>query len=256
MTLQSMQIGVLQLSAIQLVSLIGFVIISDLLLTKFETSLPAGIAQIGALLILPITAGLAYWMAYSFGGASELGLTRPDNWLKTLAIGISVGFGMLVISRFIINPTIIKLLGTWLNPEMFAPLKGQLPQLLVNVFLISWLHAALCEEIIFRGFILRWVERLAGGGQGALILAIIVQAILFGLSHYPHGRTGILATTLGGILWGVIFLVTGRQLWIVIIGHATFDTVLFTLAYFGQTKIFLGDAKPEKNNSDKAQFEL
>ena len=153
---------------------------------------------------------------------------------------------MLVIARFIINPLAIKLFGPWLNPEMFAPLKGNLPQLFVNVVLISWLHAALCEEIIFRGFILRWVEKLAGGGQGALVLAIIVQAILFGLSHYPQGRTGVFTTILGGILWGVIFLAGGRQLWVVIMGHATVDTILFTLAYFGQTQLFLGDAKPEK----------
>lgn len=243
---QSIQLGALQLSAMQLIGLIGFVIISDLLLTKFAPSLPTGITQAGMLLILPITAGLAYWMAFSFGGPSELGLTRPDNWLKTLIIGICAGVGMLVIARFIINPFAIKLFGPWLSPEMFAPLKGNLPQLFINVIVISWLHAALCEEIIFRGFILRWVERLAGGGQGALLLAIIVQAILFGLSHYPQGRTGILTTMLGGLLWGAIFLAGGRQLWVVIVGHATVDTILFTLAYFGQTKLFLGDAKPEK----------
>ncbi|HSG44332.1 MAG TPA: hypothetical protein VLA72_14380, partial [Anaerolineales bacterium] len=141
---------------IQLISLIGFVIISDLLLTKLASSLPAGITQIGMLLILPITAGFAYWMAFSFGGTSELGLTRPDNWLKILTTGIGAGVGMLVVARFIINPLAIKLFGPYLNPEMFAPLKGNLPQLFINVILISWLHAALCEEIIFRGFILGW----------------------------------------------------------------------------------------------------
>jgi hypothetical protein len=243
---QSIQIGTLQLSAIQLIMLIGFVVLSDLLLTKLEPSLPAGITQIGALMILPIAAGIAFWMAFSFEGASELGLGRPDNWLKTLATGMLAGLGMLVVARLIINPLAIKLFGPWLDPEMFAPLKGQLSQLLINVILISWLHAALCEEIIFRGFTLRWIERLMGGGQGALVLAIILQAILFGLSHYSQGRTGILTTTLGGLLWGVIFLFGGRQLWVVIVGHATVDTVLFTLAYFGQTRLFLGNAKPDE----------
>lgn len=246
MALQSGQIGALQLSAIQLLILIGFVVVSDLLLTKLAPKLPNWIAQIGALLILPIAAGLAIGMAFSFGNASELGLTRPDNWMKTLAIGMGAGLGMLVVARLIINPLAIKLFGPWLDPEMFAPLKGQLPKLLINVILISWLHAALCEEIIFRGFILRWVERLAGGGQGALALAIFVQAILFGLSHYPQGRTGILTTMLGGLFWGAIFLVGGRQLWVVIVGHATVDTVLFTLAYFGHTRLLLGNAKPKE----------
>jgi len=246
MTVQSVQAGALQLTALQLVGLIGFVVVSDLLLTKLASALPSGITQIGALMILPIAAGLVFWMAFFFGGANELGLTNPNNWLKTLVTGVGAGLGMLVIARFIINPLAIKLFGPWLDPEMFASLKGRLPQLFINVILISWLHAALCEEIIFRGFILRWVERLAGGGQGALALAIIVQALLFGLSHYPQGRTGVLTTTLGGLLWGAIFLAGGRQLWVVIVGHATVDTILFTLAYLGQTRLFLGDAKPEK----------
>ena len=249
MAIQSVQIGALQLSAIQLVSLIGFVVVSDLLLTKLASSLPAGIAQIGALMILPITAALAVWMAFSFGGVSVLGLTGSNNWIKILVTGGGAGFGMLLVARFIINPLANKLFVPSLSPELFAPLKGQLSQLFVNVILISWMHAALCEEIIFRGFILRWVERLAGSGQGALLLAIIVQAVLFGLSHYPQGRNGILTTTLGGLLWGAIYLASGRQLWVVIVGHATFDTVLFTLAYFGQTRLFLGDAKPESEGS-------
>ena len=250
MAVQSVQIGVLQLNAIQLFSLVGFLVASSLLLTKLAPSLPNGLIQIGGLMILPVAAGLAFWMAFSFGGAKELGLTRPDNWLETLITGVGAGLGMLIVARFIINPLAIKLFGPWLDPEMFAHLKGQLPQLLINVILISWLHAALCEEIVFRGFILRWVERLAGGGQGALALAIIIQAVLFGLSHYPQGRTGILTTMFGGLLWGTIFLISGRQLWIVIMGHATVDTVLFTLAYLGQTRIFLGDTKPKKEHME------
>ncbi len=248
---QGFQIGALQLSAIQLIGLIGFVVISDYSLTKLTPKLPDGITRIGALMILPLTAGLALWMAVSFGGASELGLIRPDNWLKTLAAGVGAGFGMLVVARFVINPIAIKLFGPWLDPEMFAPLKGQLPQLFINVILISWLHAALCEEIIFRGFVLRWVERLAGDGLGAMALAVIVQAVIFGLSHYPQGRTGIFATMLGGVLWGVIFLVGERQLWTVIVGHATVDTVLYTLAFLGQTRLFLGDTKSVKLDRNK-----
>lgn len=244
---QSFQIGALPLSVMQLIGLIGFVVVSDFLLTKLTPSLPGGMARIAAWLILPITAGLAIWMSLPFGGVSELGLARPDHWLKTLAAGVGAGLGVLAVAGIIINPSATKLFGLRLEPEMFAPLKGQLSQLFFNVILISWLHAALFEEVIFRGFILRWVERMAGGGQGALALAIIIQAILFGLSHYPQGRTGVITTALGGILWGAIFLAAGRHLWVVIVGHATVDTVFFTLAYFGQTQLFLGKAKPENS---------
>ena len=223
----------------QIAILLGVLTLPVLLLSWLEPSLPPWVIQVAFLLVLPAAAGTAYWMSRSFGGPGELGLIRPASWLGTLAWGIGAGLGMLLVARLFINPLAVALFGQLLDPALFDPLEGQLPQLLVNVFLISWVHAALCEEIIFRGFFLRWTERLLAGGGNPLVVAILVQALLFGLSHYPQGLPGIMVTTMGGILWGAIFVAAGRRLWIVIVGHATFDTVLFVLVFLGRHRLFL-----------------
>jgi membrane protease YdiL (CAAX protease family) len=223
----------------QIAILLGVLTLPVLLLSWLEPSLPPWVIQVAFLLVLPAAAGTAYWMSRSFGGPGELGLIRPASWPGTLAWGIGAGLGMLLVARLFINPLAVALFGQLLDPALFDPLEGQLPQLLVNVFLISWVHAALCEEIIFRGFFLRWTERLLGGGGNALVVAILVQALLFGLSHFPQGLPGIMVTTMGGILWGAIFVAAGRRLWIVIVGHATFDTVLFVLVFLGRHRLFL-----------------
>lgn len=223
----------------QIAILLGVLTLPVLLLSWLEPSLPPWVIQVAFLLVLPAAAGTAYWMSRSFGGPGELGLIRPASWLGTLAWWIGAGLGMLLVARLFINPLAVALFGQLLDPALFDPLEGQLPQLLVNVFLISWVHAALCEEIIFRGFFLRWTERLLAGGGNALVGAILVQALLFGLSHYPQGLPGIMVTTMGGILWGAIFVAAGRRLWIVIVGHATFDTVLFVLVFLGRHRLFL-----------------
>ena len=226
-------------TSLQIAILLGVLALPVLLLSWLQPSLPPWLVQVAFLLVLPAAAGTAYWMSRSFGGPGELGLVRPASWLGTLALGIGAGLGMLLAARLIINPLAVAIFGQWLDPTMFDPLEGQVAQLLINVVLISWVHAALCEEIIFRGFFLRWTERLLGGGTKALAVAILVQALLFGLSHYPQGPPGMMVTAMGGILWGGIFVAAGRRLWIVIVGHATFDTVLFVLVFLGQHRLFL-----------------
>lgn len=239
MSEHSLQPHVRQLSAIHCGLLLGVLIVPVYALTRLQPLLPSWVVQGGFLMLLPVAAGSAYWMSRSFGGARELGIVRPVSWLRSVAVGIGAGLGMILVARTVINPLTAAAFGRLVDPAAFDALEGQLTALLINVVLISWMHAALCEEIVFRGFFLRWVERLLGGGSTGLVVAVVVQALLFGSSHYPQGLPGITATTLGGVLWGAIFVASGRQLWIVIVGHATFDTVLYVLVYFGQQRLFL-----------------
>jgi membrane protease YdiL (CAAX protease family) len=148
--------------------------------------------------------------------------------------------GILLAATVIITPLIVvPLVGPWLDPAMFDPLRGNLGALFVNVLVVSWLHAAVSEEIIFRGFLLQRFERALGGGTRGLGIAIVLQAALFGAAHYPQGAPGIVATSLGGLLWGAIFLWAHRSLWVCIIGHAVMDTILFLLVFLGQHRLVL-----------------
>lgn len=79
--------------------------------------------------------------------------------------------------------------------------------------------AGLCEEIVFRGWLLATLhQRLALSGAPLLLLA----AVLFGLAHIYQGLTGVALTTLAGVFFCGLYVVTGSLL-IPILLHVLID---------------------------------
>ena len=94
------------------------------------------------------------------------------------------------------------------------------------------LVAAIPEEIVYRGFLIERFTAVFGGDRGAAWLAVFAQAFIFGLVHFQWGLGGILATTIMGLVWGIAFLLCGKNLWIVIIAHSTAHLLLVVQLYF------------------------
>ena len=99
--------------------------------------------------------------------------------------------------------------------------EGRLPRLLMprssaekQAFLLMVALAAVCEEYVFRGFLLRLIEAESGSAP----VAVLLSSVSFGLAHGYQRVPGILrATLLGGVL-SVPVLVTG-SLFAAIIAH-------------------------------------
>jgi len=80
--------------------------------------------------------------------------------------------------------------------------------------------AGVCEEFLYRGFAMAALERTAV----PVWLVVILTAVLFGLAHAYQGRSGILATGLMGILFGMGRLAFG-SLAPMMVWHAAVDLV-------------------------------
>jgi len=76
----------------------------------------------------------------------------------------------------------------------------------------------ICEEVLFRGFLLRGLKYTYGAAP-----ALFVSSILFGLSHFRL-PTAILPATIAGLLLGLIVLRRG-SIWPSIAMHAAVNTV-------------------------------
>lgn len=77
-----------------------------------------------------------------------------------------------------------------------------------------------CEEIIFRGFLIRYMLALPLGlGLGG---AMVAAAVVFGIDHGYQGWTGLLATTVLALVMSALFLGTG-SLWLPILLHVLLD---------------------------------
>jgi membrane protease YdiL (CAAX protease family) len=107
--------------------------------------------------------------------------------------------------------------------------------------IISALSAGVCEEIGFRGYMQRPIEKRHGP-----LLAILISSLMFTLLHLTKGWAliGMVPIVLGaGLLLGVLAHASGT-LWFGIIGHWIMDIGLFTFWWaqiagtFNQRPIF------------------
>jgi len=79
--------------------------------------------------------------------------------------------------------------------------------------------AGICEEIVFRGWLLFTLHSSLGFTGTALIL---LAAVLFGLCHLYQGVTGVIGTTLAGALLCLLYIGTGTLL-VPIVLHSLID---------------------------------
>ena len=117
----------------------------------------------------------------------DLGLQKPENLLKTLlvTIGILVSIPILII----VFQQIQNLLPINLTPDTssedavskFGDLKGNWIHFFTIIPFIL-LQSAL-EELLDRGFLINWFERLFSKTSFATSIAVLLQAMIFGFRH-------------------------------------------------------------------------
>jgi len=100
---------------------------------------------------------------------------------------------------------------------------NSLSGLFVNLTIIAFL-AAIGEELLFRGVILR----ILNDSMKNIHLAVILSAIIFSAFHGQF--YGFIPRAVLGVLFGYIFIWTGN-LWIPILLHLLFNSVSVVVAY-------------------------
>jgi len=168
-------------------------------------------------------------------GWKEIGLSRPQSWTRTVLSGMAacVGAVVLFVAVQVIAASILAAMNlspSEIDQTRFVSLEGNLP-LLILMIALAWTTIAFGEELFFRAFLIsRMVDR-AGIGKG---LAVLISGALFGAVHFAEGPAGIVSNGSFGLLFGWIYLRSGRNLWITIIGHGLLNTLRFLMLYTGQ----------------------
>jgi membrane protease YdiL (CAAX protease family) len=90
------------------------------------------------------------------------------------------------------------------------------------------------EEMAYRGYLMNRVAYAAGGTRAAWALSLVVVSALFGVVHLYQGASGMITAGISGLLFGILYLASGRNLWLPIIAHGINDTIGFTLIYLGK----------------------
>lgn len=165
-------------------------------------------------------------------GWRGVGFSRYRSWPITLGLGAVVGVLMEAFELFVTQPLLVRLTGKQPNFSEFVKLEGNIKWALIGLALL-WPLAAFGEEMVFRGYLMNRVADLGKRKRVAWIISLIAVNMLFGLAHRYQGITGIIDEGLMGVLLGLAYLGTGRNLSVPIVAHGMADTIDVVLIFLG-----------------------
>jgi len=174
-------------------------------------------------------------------GWGDLGLRRPKSILVALlwTVGILVvTMALGIVIESVVASTITPPDGAASEIDQryanrFADVPGNLPVYLYWLA-ISWIIGGFTEELLFRGMLISRFERVFSFAPFAVIIAVILQAVIFGQQHlYYQGIGGALATGAIAFVSGGFYLLLKRNLWPLTLSHGLANTIGLTLLYTG-----------------------
>ncbi len=165
---------------------------------------------------------------------SDFGLVRWPSWWTLAAMSVA----LLAVKLFILQPVSDAIrVGLQLpapDHAFFAHIEGSLPALALWL-VIAWLVGGFAEELVFRGYLMNRIGMLLGGRRVGWVIAVTVQALIFGLGHAYVGLTGAVSGTLTALVYGAFVLLAKRRLWPVILVHGLWDSLGVILLYLHGT---------------------
>jgi hypothetical protein len=166
-------------------------------------------------------------------GWRRVGLTLYGNWKVSVGWGILAGLALEGFELFVSQPLLVHFTGKQPDLEDFRGLTGNWKLTLIFLAL-TWTLAAFGEEMVYRGYLMNRVADLFNRTRRAWIISLIAVHVGFGLAHAYQGLTGIMDEGLSGLLLGLIYLRTGRNLAVPIIAHGIGDSIDFALIFLGK----------------------
>jgi len=171
-------------------------------------------------LLLPLLATVTALALRRESKLERIGIMRGSlalrEWGAIVAIALVAGFAL------------------WLWTEIFRPdlseFRAMMPTggtaVLIGAALVFALLNAAMEELVWRGAIQHWLSLHVGS-----VLAVILQAVSFGLIHwagFPSGWTGVALAAIYGVMLGALRALSGGLL-APFVAHIFADLVIFGL---------------------------
>jgi uncharacterized protein len=165
------------------------------LVQKHQSSLPLYLSLIAGewLLVYLVWSGLKHGNKIKVKDLIE---GKWNNWKKILFdIGLGVSFWIVWIG-------VERIVKYFLGPDAAKSVNTLLPQgyLEIMVWILVSISAGVCEEIVYRGYLQRQLLALTGSS----FIAVLIQGIIFGISHGYQGLKQVIVISVFGVIYGAL----------------------------------------------------
>jgi membrane protease YdiL (CAAX protease family) len=188
-----------------------------------------GLSAVGAAVVVALLTGVVHPV--------DLGLGRPRSWPVTVAV--AVGWLALLLGY---SPLADALARRWFperpNLAAFDPIRRSRIALAAGI-VVAWVLGGFLEELVFRGIVVQYLDRWLApvlGAVPAATVAVLVAAAGAAVGHLYQGRRAAVVILQLSTLLGVLMVVSGHNLWAVILCHGLYDTVAFVRYATGRSR--------------------
>jgi membrane protease YdiL (CAAX protease family) len=151
--------------------------------------------------------------------------------VKLRMVGLALlGIAFLQLLNQYLYPLIEEGLGVERDLQRFVEVAGNVPELM-TLLLFSWTFAAFGEELAYRVVLLRGIAFALGDSRLATCVALITQALIFGIVHAYQGPVGIISATVSGLVFGALIVSCRCSIWPAAIAHGGNNTIGILLLY-------------------------
>ncbi len=136
-------------------------------------------------------------------GWCDVGFSIYRNWRTTFAIGILAGVGIELLELFCTQPLFARMFKKMPDLSAFERVAGNVKWLAVSL-LLTWTLCAFGEELIFRGYLMNRIADMVGHKRSGWTISLVMASLVFGLSHFRQGITGVSENALDGLILGAL----------------------------------------------------
>lgn len=187
-----------------------------------EASVLTPLSDYATALYIAVTVGFIILWRREGVGFGTAGFNPGLKWSHVVLA--AAGVAALQLSGAFVDPVLESALGSERDLSRFSGVQGSFQALLVTLAL-SWTFAAFGEEIAFRIVMLRGIAVALGESRVAFVIAVVLQAVVFGFVHLYQGPVGAASATISGLVFGILTVAARGSIWPAAIAHGTNNTI-------------------------------
>ncbi len=201
----------------------GLLMVGALRFYDIRSDDPPALAAYATLIYIGLTVFAAISLTRTGVPIRRLGFVMTVRPWIVIALAL-LGVAILQLSGSLLTPVWELIFGSGRDLTRFSDVAGS-PAALAQLLTLNWTVAAFGEELAFRIVLMRGIAHALGDDRKAFAIALVLQAIVFGLIHSYQGPTGIAGSAINGLVYGGLTLAARGSIWPAAIAHGLNNTI-------------------------------